>query len=51
MILYQLIRFVAPGLKASEKKYLYLSSRRHMLFLGGLGFGYECCCPSPWAIC
>jgi len=41
VIVYQLIRFVVPGLKASEKKYLYfVVPVTTLLFLAGLAFGY-----------
>ena len=41
VIVYQLIRFVVPGLKASEKKYLYfVVPVTTILFLAGLAFGY-----------
>ncbi len=41
MIIYQIIRFVAPGLKPSEKKYLYLAvPSASFLFILGVAFGY-----------
>jgi len=41
VIVYNLIRFVVPGLKPNEKKYLYLVVPvTTVLFLAGLAFGY-----------
>jgi sec-independent protein translocase protein TatC len=41
VIVYNLIRFVVPGLKPNEKKYLYLVVPvTTILFLAGLAFGY-----------
>jgi sec-independent protein translocase protein TatC len=41
VILYQVIRFIAPGLTGSEKRYLFLSLPGAMLaFAGGVAFGY-----------
>lgn len=41
VIVYHMIRFVVPGLKASEKKYLYfVVPATTVLFMAGLAFGY-----------
>jgi sec-independent protein translocase protein TatC len=41
VILYQVVRFVAPGLTGQEKRYLYLFLPGAMLaFAGGIAFGY-----------
>src|SRR5918996_5160500 len=41
VILYQIVRFVAPGLTALEKRYLYLFLPGALVaFAGGIAFGY-----------